>query len=401
MTIQLTLIVLSGLIGLIWISRHVQIFRERKHGFILRETYVSRGADETPASQPFISVVVAAKDEQDNIAACVESMLRQDYPNFEIIVANDRSTDRTAEIVADIAARDSRVTLLNIDHLPEGWGGKNHAMQHAIQRAKGDWLCLIDADCTQTSARTLAVALAHARDTRSDLLSLLPVLEMKGFWENTIQPVCGGLMMIWFNPDKVNDPRRRNAYANGAFMLMRRATYDAVGTHEAVRNQVNEDMHFASLVKSGGHKLRVARNEGLYTVRMYSSLRQMLRGWTRIFYGTFGTARRLIVSLIVLLVVSMSPYASAVAGFGLASLGGEHANLWRTLGWVGAATVTIQLTVIFRFLKLLFGRPMFCLSYIVGCFVAMLALLAAMGKLRKGAKIVWRNTAHDAGATKR
>jgi len=398
MALPLTLVILSGLIGLIWISRHVEISRERRNGFILRDTY-QRSTGETPA--PFISVVVAAKDEQDNIAACVESMLAQDYPHVELIVANDRSSDRTAEIVAEIAARDSRVTLVNIDHLPEGWGGKNHAMQHAIARARGEWLCLIDADCVQTSTRTLTVAMAHAQDTASDLLSLLPVLEMKGFWENAIQPVCGGLMMIWFKPDKVNDPRRRNAYANGAFMLMRRSTYEAVGTHEAVRSQVNEDMHFAALVKSGGHKLRVARNEGLYTVRMYSSLRQILRGWTRIFYGTFGTARRLVLSLVVLLVVSMSPYFAAAAGFLLAALGGEHAGLWRALGWVGAATVAIQVSVIFRFLKLLYGRPVFCLSYIIGCFVTMLALIAALGKLRKGAKLVWRNTSYTTGTTNR
>ncbi|MCL2701647.1 MAG: glycosyltransferase [Phycisphaerae bacterium] len=419
--IPLTLIILSGLIGLIWISRHAMISIERRRGFILRETYQrdagvspalcdpltgaaktndlstsTADAGETPASRetPFISVVVAAKDEQDNIAACVESMLTQDYPHFEILVANDRSSDRTAEIVADIAARDSRVTLVNIDHLPAGWGGKNHAMQHAIKRTKGEWICLIDADCTQTSPRTLSVALAHAQDTQSDLLSLLPVLEMKGFWENAIQPVCGGLMMIWFHPDKVNNPRRRNAYANGAFMLMRRSTYEAIGTHQAVRDQVNEDMHMAARVKSSGLRLRVSRNEGLYMVRMYSSLRQIYRGWTRIFYGTFGTRRRLIASLAVLLIVSMSPYFSAAAGFSLAAFGGENASLWRTLGWVGAATVAIQISVIFRFLKLLCARPLFCWSYFVGCFVAMLALIAALGKLRKGATIVWRNTSY-------
>jgi len=394
-TLPIILTVLCGLVTLIWLSRHIMIAVERRTGFILTGEYKGK----SPA-RPFISVVVAAKDEEANIAACVQSMLQQDYADFEIIVANDRSTDRTAQIVADIAATDARVRLVNIDHLPAGWGGKNHAMQHAIAKARGPWICMIDADCIQTSPNVLSAAIAYAQDQKSDLLSVLPILEMNGFWENAIQPVCSGLMMIWFHPDKVNSPRRKNAYANGAFMLMRHETYEAIGKHAAVRNQVNEDMHMAARVKSSGLNLRVVRNEGLYTVRMYTSLKQIYRGWSRIFYGTFGTYKRIIVSIVVLLIVSMLPYFATAAGLALWAFGATPAKWWLACGLAGAAAMVMQLSVIFRFYKLIHARAEFFWSYFIGGFVAGVALVTALGKLRKGAKLVWRNTSYDTNSLK-
>ena len=135
------------------------------------------------------------------------------------------------------------------------------------------------------------------------MLSVLPILEMKGFWENVVQPVSGGVMMIWFKPDSVNDPKKRAAYANGAFMMIRREAYEKVGTHEALKDKLNEDMHMALRVKQGGGAVRVVRNDGLCVVRMYTSLREIVRGWSRIYLGTFGTLGRLLATLGLLLVV--------------------------------------------------------------------------------------------------
>src|SRR4029079_6010588 len=106
-------------------------------------------------------------------------------------------------------------------------------------------------------------------------------------------PVCGAVMVFWFHPKRVNDPEHSAAYANGAFMLLRRSCYDAIGGHDEVRTQVNEDMHMAHLAKEHRQRLVVVQNEDLYTVRMYSRFKDIWRGWSRIFYGCFGTFRRL------------------------------------------------------------------------------------------------------------
>lgn len=381
---------LSALVALVWASRHVQISLEKRLDNLLRAD--SPGP---PPDAPFLSVLVAAKDEAENIERCVRTMLDQDYGRYEVIVVNDRSADDTAAIVERIAAEDPRVRLINIRELPEGWLGKNNAMQTGIRQARGDWLCMIDADCRQTSRRTLSTAMQYARDTEADLLSVLPVLEMRGFWENVVQPVCGGVMMIWFKPKNVNDPARPAAYANGAFMLIRRSAYEAIGTHEAVRTCLNEDMHMAARIKRAGLRLRVVRNEGLYLVRMYTSLRAILRGWSRIFLGTFGTAVRLTVSLLVLVLMGLLPYAAAAAGFAAASLGaGSPAWAWAA-GLAGAVAAAMQLTVIYRFYALIHARPSLAWTYPIGCAVAMIAVILSMTRLRKGAKVVWKGTSYS------
>ena len=387
----IVLIVLSSIVLLIWSSRHLLIRAERRRDSLLRANRAD-GATELPP----VSVIVAAKDEEENIATCVRTMLDQDYGEFEMIVVNDRSDDRTAEIVEAIAAEDGRVRLINIDQLPDGWCGKNNAMQTGVAQARHEWICMIDADCQQTSNRSLAAAVAYAMETDADLLSVLPTLEMKGFWENVVQPVCGGIMMIWFTPEKVNDPRKKHAYANGAFMLIRREAYEKIGTHEAVKDQVNEDMHMAALVKSAGMRLRVIRNDGLYLVRMYTSLGEILRGWSRIFFGTFGTMRRLTISLAVLMIVGLLPHVTAIIGALVLAMGGAAALAWGCLA-VGSAGALMQLSVIFRFYRLINARADLAWTYPLGCAIGIIALIKAMGKLRRGAQVVWRNTTYTQG----
>lgn len=382
------LLVLSSVAVLVWASRHLMINVEKRTGFELTGQYAG-----PPQDAPAISVVVAAKDEEANIGTCVRSMLAQDYPHFEMVVSNDRSDDRTGAIVREIAQADGRLRLVNIETLAEGWFGKNHAMQNAVATTTGDWICLIDADCRFTSPRMLSVAMQYAMDKRADFLSVLPQLEMKGFWENAVQPVCSGVMMIWFHPDKVNNPAKPNAYANGAFMLMKRSTYQALGTHEAFKQCLNEDMHMARVAKEKGLALRVVRGGKLFSVRMYTSFRQIVRGWSRIFFGTFGTLKRLTISLAVMVIMGVLPYASAAAGLALAAAGAPASGLWLATGIVASLAAALQLGAIGRFYKLIGGRPGLFWTYPIACGVVVYALCLSLSRLRKGAVVTWRGTA--------
>ena len=381
------LTVFSVLVTVVWISRHVMIHRQQHSGRSLGPDSPGPGDD-----PPLVSVLVAAKDEEDCIERCVRSMLDQDYPNFEMIVCNDRSGDNTAAIVERIAAEDPRLRLVNIENLPEGWCGKNNAMQTGIAQSTGEWICMIDADCRQTSNRTLSVALQHARDNDIDLFSILPGLEMNGFWEKVIQPVCSGVMMIWFSPDKVNNPDKPNAYANGAFMLMRREVYQAIGTHEAVKDQVNEDMHMADRIKKSGMKLRVLRSDGLYTVRMYTSFKEIIRGWSRIFFGTFGTLKRLTISFLLMAVMGLLPYAAALVGLLGFHSGGSVAAL--VCGIAGLAGVAMQMSVIFRYYRLLGNAGSLAWTYSMACIITLVIIVISMTKLRRGATVTWKSTTY-------
>ena len=375
-------------VGVVWLSRHLKLSREARSGNLLTEDRA------TNAELPFLSVVIAAKDEQANIGRCVRTLLEQDYPDFEVIVVNDRSTDETAEIVRRLAEEDRRLRLINIGELPPGWCGKNHAMHVGVGQARGQYICMMDADCRQTSRHSLRAAVAYALDSGTDLLSVLPNLELVGFWENVVQPVCGGIMMIWFSPEKVNDPARPQAYANGAFMLMRRAAYDAIGGHQAVRDNINEDMHLAARIKAAGLKLRVVRNRGLYLVRMYTSLRGIVQGWSRIFYGTFQSVGRVCASLAVLVVMGLLPYLAAAWALTALALGRGPETLMRACAAVALMAIAAQLSVIWRFYRFIGARPRLFWTYPIGCVVAMVALLVALSKLRPGAEVTWRNTTY-------
>ena len=378
--------ILAGLVTLIWVSRHIQLELERRNGFELTEDYPC------PAGEiGKISVLIAAKDEQANIAPCIETLLVQDYPNLEIIVCNDRSDDATGEIIHKFAAEDSRIRAIDVAELPPGWKGKNHAMHLASQLATGEYLLCIDADCKQLSPRSLSVAMQLMADRQAGLLCLLPNLEMKGFWENVVQPVGSGILMVWFDPKKVNNPRKPHAYANGAFMLFRRDVYDAIGGHEALRDVMQEDMAIAGLVKQRQLGLSVARSNGLYSVRMYTTFAQTIQGWTRIFFGSFPSLTRLTISLTLILMVGLFPYLAAAMGLSL----GEGDNLWRVCGYLGVATVVLQLTLMAGFYRLIRVRWELFWTYPLGVLLTAWTIFQAMLKHIPGAKITWKGTAYS------
>ncbi len=373
------------LIGLVWLKRHLDLNRGRGEP-VLREDEPGPERDTLPP----LTILVAAKDEQDNLPRCLEGLCAQQYPDLQIVAVNDRSDDRTGQIIDDFARRDSRVTAVHVEHLPEGWFGKNHAMHQGVQRARGRWLCFTDADCAFDSPHLLAAAMRFALREGVDFLSVLPRLEAGTFWERVVQPVAGAIMVFWFPPQKVNSPSSRRAYANGAFMLMPRATYDAIGGHEPVKATLNEDMHMARRVKAAGLALRVIRGGDLYRVRMYTGIGQIWRGWSRIFYGCFGTFPRLLVSVLMLAVFSLSPYLTLL----LSPLAGGGAP------WLAAAAlfaILAQQSVLWRFYHVTGnGRP-WALTYPLGAALCLGMTLNAMRRLA-GTTTTWRGTAYKGGA---
>jgi cellulose synthase/poly-beta-1,6-N-acetylglucosamine synthase-like glycosyltransferase len=396
---------LTGVALCVWLSRHLQIARVGRLMPALRSD--SYRSDSPPNPAPSISVLVAAKDEEANIARCLRSLLAQDYPQYEVIAIDDRSTDRTPLIIDELAegcsapgdsrtGANGRLTALHVKELAEGWFGKNNAMREGAARAKGQWLCFTDADCEFTSPRVLAVAMRFASEHQADFVSVLPAHRADSFWERVLQPACSGILLIWFHPLRVNDPSCRTAYANGAFMLMRRSCYETIGGHEPVKAEVNEDIHMARLAKERGQRLAVVTNDDLYTVRMYESLAQGWRGWTRIFYGCFGSVRRLLLSALVVTVMSLLPWiALATSAAVMAAGGGAADTAWRGLCAAAAATCVAQLSVTVRFYGMSRSGTWYGLLYPVGAAIGFAALLNAVRRVGGRGKITWRGTTYQ------
>jgi chlorobactene glucosyltransferase len=247
-----------------------------------------------PTDAPLISVCVPARNEERNIRTCVEAILAQDYPNFEVIVLEDRSTDRTSEILRDLSMESGSLlsklkklaSSLQIIHgadLPKGWAGKPHALFQAAAAAQGDWLCFVDAD-TFLSPNTLSACYAKAVETKADMFTIMTFQVMGSFWEKVVMPIVMSALSVGFSPRKVNDPNTKDAIANGQFILIKHSVYEAIGGHESVKDQIVEDKAISERVKWNGHRLIVANGYSVARTRMYTSLPEMWEGWTKNIY---------------------------------------------------------------------------------------------------------------------
>lgn len=384
---------LGLLVLAVWAARMALIGSAIRARTILKE----RPGGTPPHDLPRVSVLVAARNEQDNIETCVRTLLAQDYPSFEIVVADDRSSDRTATILAALRQEfPARLKVLTIQSLEEGWFGKCHAMRAAEQAAdpKSEWLLLTDADCLFTSPQALRRGVEEALATGSDFLTVIPQLEAPTWWERLLQPVCALVLIYWFQPEKVNDPNRATAYANGAYMLLSRRCYDAIGGHEAVRDQLNEDIQLARVTKRKGWRLRVVENEGLYRTRMYATFGQAWRGWSRIFSGALQSPAKVGLAAALVFTFAILPPAASVASAWTLAFGTSGGGLALTV-W-GAALLAEQ-AVIWRLYSMMKVGRAWSLLYALATGVMLGILVSAFLKSAGATSTIWRSTTYRAG----
>lgn len=235
------------------------------------------------APAPLVSVIVPARNEAANIETCVRSLTASSYPAFEVLVVDDRSADGTAEIVRALDVGNARrLRLVEGAELPSGWLGKPWACRQGATAAEGELLLFTDAD-TRHAPDLLSRAVSGLHEEGADLLTLVGKQLMESFWERLVQPQIFMLMLFRFPRFELTAKSRswRDAIANGQYMLFTRIAYDAIGGHEAVKDEVVEDLVLAQRVKRAGLRLRIrGALDGLAT-RMYRSLGQLVEGWSK------------------------------------------------------------------------------------------------------------------------
>jgi len=233
-----------------------------------------------------ISAIVPARNEEAVIAGCVESLAAQKEIE-EILVIDDQSSDRTAEIVRHLSVQYSNVRLLESAELPPGWVGKNNAVWIGAREARGGWLLFTDADAIH-SADSAAKALSIALESDAALVSFSPEQVMDTWYEKAVIPYVYTRLGRRFPFAEVNDPRKSTAAANGQFILIRRDAYDAVGGHASVAGEVLEDVALAARVKAAGYRIWFGSGKGIVRVRMYRSFAAMWEGWKKNLYSLMG-----------------------------------------------------------------------------------------------------------------
>ncbi len=307
-----------------------------------------------PSDAPLVSILVPARNEASRILeVAIRSIANQDYPNFEIIVVDDRSTDDTYAILESIASAVPRVRAIRGTKLPAGWAGKPWALEQAKRASTGTWILATDADVIfEPAAVRAAMTVAFRR--RLDAVTLLPDIGTGNFWTRIVMPVAAWMIAVVLPVDKTNDPSSPVALGCGGFFLIRRSVHDAIGGYLAIRDQVIDDVATARALKAAGHAMRAEAGQNLLHTPMYETLGELWNGFAKnAFAGSDHSLLIVARNAIANLLATQLPTAIAIAGTAL---------------WFGAGLVQVRLLVVAA------------LAAYVAMVVAFIPVYAALGR---------------------
>lgn len=359
---------------------------------------IARGAlsmpsiyDVTPladADCPNVSVLFAARDEAEKLPEALQTMLGLDYPRFEVVAVDDRSTDATEEILSRAAARDSRLRHVRVDELPAGWLGKPHALERAYENSTGEWLVFTDAD-VHFEPDLLRRAIALAEREHWDHMPLLGRPKMFSLGEKMAMTFFGVSFMVGVRPWNASNPDSGVYAGVGAFQLIRRPAYEASGTHRRLAMEVIDDVKLGKVVKEAGFRSGVARAENAVSVHWHAGIHNMVRGTEKNFFAASGfSLGRAVFHITGLLMMCVFPWAA----------------LAFTHGWArGFAAMAVVLAIGLQAgVAIEFGvSPLFALSHPLGAILFSWMLgRSTVVTLRQGG-IRWRGTFYPLKELKR
>jgi len=266
-----------------------------------------------------VSVLIAARNEERNLREALRSILSQDYPELEFIVVDDRSTDRTGEILGALAREEPRLRVVTVNDLPPGWLGKNHALHLAAQSASGEILLFTDADIFMRSD-TIRRAVSELEERSVDHLALTPVTRMQSLFLQLFMGTFVYFFTFFYRPWKARDPRSRSYIGIGAFNLVRRGAYRAAGGHEAIRMRPDDDVKLGKLIKLHGFRQDLVYGKGMVEVEWYSSLGELIEGLMKnMFAGVEYRISAVVGSTLAVLLLCVWPFAGIFAGLVVSS----------------------------------------------------------------------------------
>ncbi len=237
---------------------------------------------------PLVSILVPARNEEDNIEKCLNSLLAQDYPLFEIILLDDNSGDSTYDIARKLSEKENRLKAIRGKKLKPGWQGKNYACWQLASTAKGDMLLFTDAD-TFHAREMVSCSVSAMLSEECGGLSIFSRQTMVTFHERMMVPF-GNLVTLCFMPLDLLYGHKNPLFsvAMGQFIMFRREVYDKIGGHKTIKKEILEDVYIARMAKKRGFKFMIFNGENKLSCRMYKNLKEVIRGYSRILFPAFN-----------------------------------------------------------------------------------------------------------------
>jgi len=367
-------IILFGFIALFWTTYGLKV----AYGD-LRLPWLKNFAPSANVDCPKISLIFAARDEQEKLPAALATLVSIDYPNLEIIAVDDRSTDSTAQILDDFAANHPQLKVVHVRDLPKGWLGKPHALQSGFELSTGELLVFTDAD-VKFQPDSLRRVVALFRERHLDHLALLGDVERSNFWDTVLISFFSMGFQLATDPHNVSNPNSRSYIGVGAFQMLSRAAYVGSGMHRRLAMEVVDDMKLGKIVKLAGYRSGVAVATGFISVAWHLGLSNLVRGVEKNFFaGAQFRISTAFLQIAALLVMNVVPFTGLLFGH----------------GWIRAlAAVSVLVGLCFHLgVDLVMGvSPLYCLTLPLGATIfAYMVLRSTIVTLRQGG-IVWRDT---------
>lgn len=329
---------------------------------------------------PSLSVVVPARNEAEAVRETIERLGASDYPGLEIVLVNDRSDDGTGDIAESLRPSISNLRVLHVRELPERWLGKTHAMWFGANASSGEWLCFVDGD-VHLAPDCLRRAMHYALNHDLHYLTLFPRMKSEGLWSRAFVIAFGFLFGLGFQPWRAKDPKSSRYCGVGAFQLIRRSSYHAVGTHERLRLEVIDDVKFGKIVKRANLKVDAIGGDDLLTVEWQrGGLWNHVRGMEKNGFAGFDyRVSGVIVSSIALVILDVLPFVTV---FLL-----EGPGRWASL--VSLMCFTVAYAVLAQQMKL---SPLYVLTHPVAAILIIVTNVRSMWLTLSRGGIEWRGT---------
>lgn len=376
-------LVVFGFIAIFWLTHGIRV----AYG----AARLPRVKDFTPATDaecPRVSILFAARDEEEKLPAALATMREIDYPNLEVIAVDDRSQDATGRILDDFAAAHPRLRVVHVTQLPACWLGKPHALQKAYEASTGEWLLFTDADVRfRPDVLRRSIALARARNL--DHLTLLCDVEMTDFWERALITFFVAVFHLATDPYRVGNSNSFFYVGVGAFQLLRRGAYEASGTHRRLAMEVIDDMKLGKLVKRSGFRSGAGVAEESVVVRWHDGIGNVVRGVTKNFFAGFGYKPVFVAAGVAgLLLLNVAPIFGLLLGHGWIRIFAVIAFVVTICFYAGAAVVMRV-------------SPLYAFTHPAGAILLSYMLLRSTVVTLWQGGIVWRDTFYPLEELKR